>query len=80
MPRYFFHLLHPERDPVRDEEGSTFEDDAAAKREGMVSLGELIKEASYSEPVAFCVSVQIVREGFGIIDVVTGHLAIRTQP
>jgi len=46
MPRYFFHLIHPTRDPVRDEEGLTLEDDAAAKREGMIRLGELMKEAS----------------------------------
>jgi len=79
MPRYFFHLIHPTRDPVRDEEGLTLEDDAAAKREGMISLGELMKEASSSEPMPFCVSVQIVRESVGIIELLTGHISEQGQ-
>ena len=76
MPRYFFHLIHPDREPVRDDEGVAFEDDGAARREGMASLAELIKDASSSQPMPFCVSVQIVREGVGVIDVLTGHLSI----
>jgi len=80
MPRYYFHLLHPEREPVRDDEGLAFEDDAAARREGMLSLGEMIKDASSAHPMPYCVSVQIVREEVGIIDLLTGHLSVQSQP
>jgi len=80
MPQYFFHLLHPERSPVHDEEGMAFEDDATAKREGILSLGDMMKEASSYQPVPFCISVQIVREGVGIIDLITGHLSAEGQP
>lgn len=80
MPQYFFHLLHSGCEPVHDEEGVAFEDDAIARHEGMRSLGELMKEASSSGPIPFSVSVQIVREGVGIIDLLTGHLRVTAQP
>ena len=80
MPHYFFHLLHPEREPVRDDEGFAFEDDAAARHEGMLSLGELMKDSSSNQPMPFCVTVQIVREGVGVIDLLTGHLSVHPQP
>lgn len=75
MPRYYFHLVHPGRDTVLDEEGDEFVDDAAARREGIASLGELISDALRAEAVPLNVSVQIVREGYGIIEVVTGTIA-----
>jgi hypothetical protein len=78
MPRYFFNLLHPDRDPVTDDEGLVFEDDTVARSEGLASLGELMKEACSSYPVPPSVCVQIVREGGGIIDLLTGQLS--TQP
>ena len=80
MPRYFFHLIHPDRDVVRDDEGIMFEDDAAARREGIVSLGELMAEASISKPIPFSVSVQIVREGGRIIDTLSGDMSVFAQP
>ena len=80
MPRYFFHLLHPDSDPVRDDEGILFEDDTAAKREGIISLGELIQAATSSTPMPYCVSVQIVREGVGITDFLTARLSAEAQP
>jgi hypothetical protein len=80
MPRYFFHLIHPDRDAVRDDEGIMFEDDAAARREGAVSLGELMAEASKSTPMPILVSVQIVREGVGVIDLLTGDMSVLAQP
>ena len=79
MPRYYFHLLHPGRAPVRDDEGIEFDGDATAKEEGMASLGELILDALRANPVPLHVSVQIVRQGHGIIDVVTGTVANRLQ-
>lgn len=80
MPRYFFHLLHPGRDPVRDDEGLEFEDNAAARSEGLASLGDLISDALCADPMPLHVSVQIVREGHGIIDVLTGTVVTRLQP
>ncbi len=80
MPRYYFHLLHPGRAPVRDDEGIEFEDNAIARREGMASLGELITDALRADPIPLRVSVQIVREGYGIIEVLTGTVACRLQP
>ena len=79
MPHYYFHLLHPGRAPVRDDEGIGFDDDAAAKDEGIASLGELILDALRAYPVPLRVSVQIVRQGYGIIDVLTGTVANRLQ-
>lgn len=79
MPRYFFHLIHPDRDAVKDDEGMVFEDDATARREGMESLGELMAEASKSKPMPFSVSVQVVREGVGIIDVLSGDMSVLAQ-
>jgi hypothetical protein len=79
MPRYFFNLLHPDRDAVSDDEGLVFEDDTVARREGMASLGELMKEACSSYPVPTSVCVQIVREGGGIIDLLTGQLCTEPQ-
>lgn len=80
LPRYFFHLLHPDREPVIDYEGIALEDDVAAKREGMRSLGELMMEAISSRPMPFGVSVQIVREDVGVIDLPTGHLTAQSEP
>jgi hypothetical protein len=79
MPRYFFHLLHPGRAPVRDDEGIEFEDDSVARREGMVSLGELVLEGISADPIPLHVSVQIVRQGYGIIDVLTGAVVTRQR-
>ena len=80
MPRYFFHLIYPDRDPVRDEEGMTFEDDATARREGVASLGDLVSDATRNDPVPLSVTVQIVREGIGIIELLTAQIAQRPQP
>jgi len=80
MPRYFFHLIHPTSTAVRDNVGLIFGDDATAKREGMRSVAEMMKEASSSELIPFRVSVQIVREDVGIIDLLTGQLAASAQP
>jgi len=75
MPRYYFHLVHPGRETILDEVGDEFAYNAAARREGIASLGELIFEALRAEAVPLNVSVQIVREGHGIIEVVTGTIA-----
>lgn len=77
MPRYFFHLLHPGRAPVQDDEGMQLEDDEAARSEGIASLGDLISDALSSAPVPMNVSVQIVREGYGVMDILTGTIAAR---
>ena len=79
MPRYFFHLLHPGRAPVRDDEGIEFEDNAAARSEALASLGELISDALRADPIPLHVSVQIVRQGYGIIDVLTGAVVTRQR-
>ena len=80
MPHYFFHLIHPDRDPVRDDEGMTFEDDASARREGIASLGDLISDATKTEPIPLNVTVQIVRVGVGIIALLTAQIAQHPQP
>ena len=80
MPHYFFHLLHSDHHLVHDDDGTALNDDTVARREGMISLGELMAEASFSKPTPFSVSVQIERAEVGIIDVVTGHLTTQAQP
>jgi len=79
MPRYFFHLIHPTSAADRDNDGLVFDDDTAAKREAMVSVVEMMKDASFSASIPFRVSVQIVREDVGIIDLLTGHLSASVQ-
>lgn len=76
MPRYYFHLLHPDREPVTDGEGLVFEDDATARREGLLSLGEFMAESSVSDPRPLKVSVQIVREDVGMIETLVGDLSV----
>jgi len=80
MPRYFFHLVHPDRDPVRDDEGMIFEDDATARREGIASLGELVSDTTKTDQTPLSVTVQIVREGVGVIDLLTAHVGQPPQP
>ena len=74
MPRYFFHLVHPDRDPVRDDEGITFDDDAGAKLEGLTSLGELVRDTARDLSFQGYVSVQIVRAGAGVIAILTARV------
>lgn len=76
MPRYYFHLLHPNREPLVDDEGLVFEDDATARREGLISLSELMADSSKSDPRPLTVSVQIDREGVGMIETLTGDLSV----
>lgn len=74
MPHYFFHLIYPGCAPIRDDEGLEFDGDDAAKREALASLGEMLSEAARSCPRPLTVSVQIVRAGVGVIDVVSANL------
>jgi len=76
VPQYFFHLIYPEGAPVRDDEGLELADDDAAKREAVLSLGDLVKEASSAGSFPFYVSVQIVRQGVGVIALMSGQLSI----
>jgi hypothetical protein len=75
MHRYFFHFIHLEGDPVQDAEGLLFRDDDAAKRAAILTLGEMIKDASSSRPMPYCVTIQVVREKVGLIDNLTGRLS-----
>lgn len=81
MPRYYFHLLHSGRDTVMDDEGIEFEDNAVARTEGLISLGELVTDALRANPIPMHVSVQIVREGHGIIDVLSAKVgSLQSEP
>lgn len=44
MPRYFFHIRHPDQ-LVPDEEGAEFPDDAAARSEGLESARDIAADA-----------------------------------
>lgn len=79
VPRYFFHLLYRDRN-LRDAKGYEFEDDASARREGLVSLGDMLAEAGRSLPMPFNVTVQVVRQGVGVVHVLAGHLNDRAPP
>lgn len=76
MPRYYFHLLHPDREPVVDDEGLVFEDDATARREGLISLAEFMADSSKSDPRPLKISVQIDREEVGIVEILTADLSV----
>lgn len=79
VPRYFFHLLYRDRN-LRDAKGYEFADDASARREGLVSLGDMLAEAGRSLPMPFNVTVQVVRQGVGVVHVLAGHLNDRAPP
>jgi hypothetical protein len=72
MPRYFFNLLHHDGEIVPDDEGLELEDDADAKREAMEKLHYLLEESLTNDLKPTRVSVEIVREGGGMI----GRVAI----
>jgi hypothetical protein len=76
MPRYYFNLVHHGGEPVPDDEGLDLEDDAVAKREALRSLRELVAESVNDDLKPLHISVEIVREGAGVIDRLTAQVAV----
>ncbi|MEP6831726.1 MAG: hypothetical protein ABI963_15410 [Rhizomicrobium sp.] len=53
MPRYFFHILHPDISPIPDREGADYDGLDAAKQEAVASVRDLVAEAvKYGTKVA----------------------------
>ena len=77
MPRYFFHLICSDGAHLADDEGILFEGDALARREGLASLGELVRDAARSGRDALNLAVEIVREDGSAVAVLAGDLAGR---
>ena len=60
MPRYFFHILHPDREPILDEEGGDFDDFEMARSEAVHSLRDLAVDILRNGRYAHSLSLQIV--------------------
>lgn len=75
MPKYYFNL-HNDGQSVPDDEGLELEDDAIAKREAMESLRDLVADSLNPDLKPLQVSVEIVRDGVGVIDRFTAQVAV----
>lgn len=62
MARYFFHILHPGREPILDEEGGEFDNLGAAKQEAVDSLRDLAVDALKGGHYAHGLAIQIMDE------------------
>ena len=58
MPRYYFHIIRPDS-RISDDEGAQFQDFATAKHEALISLTEVLAEASRQddEETGFAIEV-----------------------
>ena len=68
MPRYFFHILHPNSEPIRDEEGGDFDNFETAKQEAVDSLRDLAVDALKGGRYAHGLAIQIVDEAGTVLD------------
>jgi hypothetical protein len=73
MPRYYFNLYRPDAPPIPDEKGLELESNAEAKRDALQSLPELLDESLTDELKPLHVRIEVVREGCGVVQVVTAQ-------
>ena len=62
MPRYFFHIRHPNSELIRNEEGGTFDGSGRARSEAVHGLCDLAVDISRHGHFALGLSTQIVDE------------------
>jgi hypothetical protein len=70
MPRYFFHILHPDSSPVTDDEGAEFADLEAAKEEAAASIREMTAEAIKFGSKGAGLGMEIMDEAGKILSVI----------
>ena len=68
MARYFFHILHPDREPILDEEGEEFDDYEKAKQEAVDSLRDLAVDALKGGRYAHGLAIQIMDQNGTVLD------------
>jgi len=78
MPRYFFHIRHPDY-LVPDEEGAEFPDDVAAQHEGLESARDITADLVRSGKPVLGWVIEIVDEKGAILDSVGAPEAIMHQ-
>jgi hypothetical protein len=62
MPRYFFHILHPNLEPILDEEGGEFDNFKTARQEAADSLRDLAVDSFKQGRYAHGLALQIMDE------------------
>jgi hypothetical protein len=77
MPRYFFHILHPDSSsPILDDEGAEFEDYEAAKHEAVESARDLAIDAIKRGNKVDGFAVEIMDEAGKVLDTIRAREAI----
>jgi hypothetical protein len=66
--RYFFHILHPDCEPILDKEGEEFDDYKAAKQEAVDSLRDLAVDALKGGRYPQGLAIQIMDENGTVLD------------
>ena len=73
MPRYFFHILHPNREPILDEEGGEFLDFEKARSEAVHSLRDLAVDILRNGRYAHGLSLQITDKDGTVLETLTAR-------
>ena len=68
MPRFFFHIVHPDSPPVPDDEGLVFDNMDEARAEALASLRDLIGDTSHGRVPAPGLAIQIVDEDNHVLE------------
>jgi hypothetical protein len=68
MPRYFFHILHPNCEPILDDEGGEFDDFETAKQEAADSLRDLAVDSFKRGRYAHRLALQIMDESGTVLE------------
>ena len=68
MSRYFFHILHPNFEPILDEEDGEFADFETAKQEAVDSLRDLAVDSFKQGRYAHGLALQIMSESGTVLE------------
>jgi hypothetical protein len=73
MPRYFFHILHPDSEPFRDEEGGDFDNFEQARSEAVHGLRYLALDIARQGRIVHGLSVQIADKDGTVLETLNAH-------
>jgi hypothetical protein len=73
MPRYFFHILHPDSTRLRDDEGAEFQDADAAKHEAVASVRDIVANAVLGGSTANGIAIEVRDAAGGLITTVNAR-------
>jgi hypothetical protein len=81
MPRYFFHIVHPNSSPVLDDEGEPFENIETARADAVASIREIAADAIKHGRKMSGLAIQIADETGKVLDTATaGDFRLGPQP